>query len=127
MFVIARRLVPDTNRDDVYIVSRYTSSKNPAINSMQSILQHSHVMAGWVWRVLALVMLPVSVALAADSIDLSLEKARTLVQQGQFAEALPLLRCSAVGRVGSVRYPFPDWAGFNGIGRADLRYYRATG
>ncbi len=92
MFVIARRLVPDTNRDDVYIVSGYTSSKNPAINSMQSILQHSHVMAGWVWRVLALVMLPVSVALAADSIDLSLEKARTLVQQGQFAEALPLLR-----------------------------------
>ena len=37
-------------------------------------------------------MLPVSVALATDSIDLSLEKARTLVQQGQYAEALPLLR-----------------------------------
>ena len=89
---MARHLVQDTNRDDVYIVSGYTSSKNPAINSMQSILQHSHVIAGWVWRVLALVMLPVSVALAVDSIDLSLEKARTLVQQGQYAEALPLLR-----------------------------------
>ena len=83
-------------------------------------------MAGWIWRVLALVMLPVSVALAADSIDLSLEKARTLAA-GAVCRSLAVVGCSAVGRVGSVRYPFPDWAGFNGIGRADLRYYRATG
>ena len=84
-------------------------------------------MAGWVWRVLTLVMLHVSVALAADSIDLSLEQARTLVQQGQFAEALPLLR--ALPLDGSDQYDilFLDWAGFNGIGLADLRYYRAAG
>ena len=51
-------------------------------------------MTGRIWAVIALVMLPVYVALATDSISpvSSLEQARTLVRQGQYAEALPLLR-----------------------------------
>ncbi len=77
-------------------------------------------MAGWVWRALALVMLPVSVALAADSIDLSRTGPHASTA-GAVCRSLAVVACSAFGRVGSVRYLFPDWAGINGIGRADLR------